>query len=931
MSWLRALKETTRSGLRIERKRLEPLVALRGAVGLALVIALSLWLFGAAVAASSAFGAFQAAIATFQRSWRPRPELALVSGTSIAVSSFLGYLTIAHLAVFLALLVVWTFLAGLSWAAGPTTGLLASSNVAIMLVTVTLPTSVAGAAGHGAMMIVGGLVQAALIVLFPVRRWGAQRDALADALAAEADYARRLREDPVAPFDPLPLMEARNAAALTPRQARTRPAELHGARGLAERIRPVLAALADPALGVPAEGRERDRVRELLGAAARILDTAARAIRHGAPVTLPADALAAFRTPDTGSILTGRPYRAAARLGTLLRDVLETAGDPQEITTGLGQRAAAPFRAVGRLWERGRSWERGRLWKLGKSWQRGHLWKRGKGRRLPGSGSGSGSGGGASGASGSGRGAVSGASGSEGGASGASGSGQGAVSGASGSRHGSASGESEDAEPARPEEAALLRRPGLLGLAPVALRAMRKEVRRDSPVFRHAVRVSVVAAVGYLIGTWLPLGHGYWAPLASVMVMRPDFSQTYSRAVARFGGTLVGVALATGLVRVADPGTYLSGALAVLCAALMYLLMRTGQVAAQVFVAAYVVFLLGMGGQQWTQTVPERVLLTLIGGVLAMLAYAVYPAWETPRLRTRLADWLVTQGRYAAAVVCRYADPTGRDCPDVRAALLSSRTARAAWHTAVARAMNEPVRHRGLSRTAADDAEDALAQMGRVAMLMEAHLPDRNAAPVPAAARLADALRTATEQGAKSVRERRIPRWDAVREALDAWDRETAAAEAAASGNPGAVTADDAGSAAWDDAAATASDDAGSTASGDAAATASGVAGSTASGDAAATASDDARSTASDDAELTAGSGAHSRVGATSARPAPTPYVRQGAGLLLESLVELSEALDTAVPPMNVDGTSGSGHAGAGDPGPENADGPRNPKGSAAR
>lgn len=88
-------------------------------------------------------------------------------------------------------------------------------------------------------------------MLFPVRRWGAQRDALADALAGVADYARRLRDDPVAPFDPVPLMTARNAAAVTPRQARRRPADLHGARGVAERLRPVLASLADPALGVP--------------------------------------------------------------------------------------------------------------------------------------------------------------------------------------------------------------------------------------------------------------------------------------------------------------------------------------------------------------------------------------------------------------------------------------------------------------------------------------------------------------------------------------------------------------------------------------------------------------------------------------------------------------------------------------------------------
>ncbi|CAM5235878.1 hypothetical protein SGLAM104S_00245 [Streptomyces glaucescens] len=189
MSWFRALKQTARSGLAVERKPLEPLLALRGAAGLAITIGVCLWALGPEAAASSAFGALQAAIATFQRSWRPRPELALASGTSLAVSTFLGYLTITHTALFLALLALWTFTAGLSWAAGPTTGLIASSNVAMMLVTVTLPASVAQAAVHAATMVAGGVVQALLIVLFPVRRWGPHRDALADALAAEAGTA----------------------------------------------------------------------------------------------------------------------------------------------------------------------------------------------------------------------------------------------------------------------------------------------------------------------------------------------------------------------------------------------------------------------------------------------------------------------------------------------------------------------------------------------------------------------------------------------------------------------------------------------------------------------------------------------------------------------------------------------------------------------
>ena len=307
MSWLRALKETARSGLEIERLRLEPLIAVRGAAGLALVVGVSLALFGPVIAAGSAFGAFQAAIATFQRSWRPRPVLALVSGASLAVSTFVGYVTVSHTLLFLALLILWTFAAGMTWAAGPTGGIIAGSNVSIMLVTITLPTSVLDAAAHAGMMAFGGFVQAALIVLFPVRRWGAQRDALADALAGMADYARRLRNDPVAPFDPVPLMTARNAAAVTPRQARRRPADLHGARGVAERLRPVLASLADPALGVPAEGPERYWVWEILGAAGSLLDSAARAVRHGDPVQLDETALSVLKSPDTEVILVGPP------------------------------------------------------------------------------------------------------------------------------------------------------------------------------------------------------------------------------------------------------------------------------------------------------------------------------------------------------------------------------------------------------------------------------------------------------------------------------------------------------------------------------------------------------------------------------------------------------------------------------------------------
>ncbi len=231
MTWSRALKETARSGLTIERTKLTPLIAVRGSVGVAIVIGLCLWLGDPGLAVSSAFGAFASGIVTFQRSMRPRPVLALAVAGGLAVSTFLGYLVADHIVAFLLLLAGWTFLSGMAWAIGPVSGLAGTQTVAIMLVTVTLPTSVLGALEHAALIAFGGLVQATLIVVFPVRPWGVQRDALADALAAEADYARRLRHDPVAPFDPAPLMDARLASAVTPRQAKRRPVQLHGPRG----------------------------------------------------------------------------------------------------------------------------------------------------------------------------------------------------------------------------------------------------------------------------------------------------------------------------------------------------------------------------------------------------------------------------------------------------------------------------------------------------------------------------------------------------------------------------------------------------------------------------------------------------------------------------------------------------------------------------
>ncbi|MGP3975365.1 FUSC family protein [Streptomyces sp. 8N114] len=729
LPWLRALKDTARSGISVERASLTPLTALRGACGVGLVVGLALLIGTPQLAVSSAFGAFASGIATFQRSWRPRPVLALAASTGLAISTFLGYLLVGRPWAFVLLLALWAFLAGMAWGVGPTSGVVAAFNIAVMLITVHLPTSSLGALGHAALIAAGGVVQAGLIVLFPVRPWGERRDTLADALAGVADYARRLRHDPMAPFDPEPLIEARSAAAVTPRQARRRPRQLHGYRAMAERFRPVLASLADPVVGgAPMVGPERDRVRELLAAAATVLDATARAIRRGERVRLPDQALDVLQVPESGPVLSGPARRAALRLIALTDDAVEAAQEPVEVTRG-GVLARVTWHVADREGRRRGFPDQSPVVDASLDGPYGPDPEEVAAEEA-------------------------------------------AAQAAERARHKAAGGKHTPAAGHALARERHLHMPTLAGLVPVALRALRRELHWKSPILRHALRVSVVVSLGYLIGRALPPAHGYWVPLTAVMVLRPDFSRTYERGVGRAVGTLVGVAVAGTVMALAGPGPYLSAALAVLSVGLMYLLLDTGYVVASVCIGAYVIFLLGILGADWYQTAYERAGLTALGGVLAMLSYALFPAWETPLLRDRLADWLEATGRYAIAVLDAFARPAAHAPRQVREALLDTRAARQNWEQTLSRAEVEPVRHHGrLSRRSAGEAQSALVTMGRACMLLEAHLPGPHPSfrPDSAAADFSAALASDVSTAVTAVQQSEPLEWTAVHEALARW------------------------------------------------------------------------------------------------------------------------------------------------------------------
>jgi len=303
---------------------------------------------------------------------------------------------------------------------------------------------------------------------------------------------------------------------------------------------------------------------------------------------------------------------------------------------------------------------------------------------------------------------------------------------------------------------------------------LRANLRLSSIACRHALRCSVCLAIAVAGESIAGMSHGFWIPMTTAIVLKPDFAGTFSFGLLRVIGTLLGLALATALVHFAFGAEWERIALlAVLCFGFRQLTTVHYGIGVMLLTALIVV-LLTFEGMAPGETMPARALGTSIGSALALLAYVVWPTWERGRVRLALADMLDAYRRYFLAVV----EDSTRVRVDIRRL---GRSARTNAQASLDRLRGEPGRDSRLLATAEGIFANAN-RFIRAAMALEAarqgpvQLPAR-AAVTEFAAR-ADA---SVSEITSCLRTGGAPRFDA---GLRAAQRTLAAAvEAAASGD----------------------------------------------------------------------------------------------------------------------------------------------------
>jgi uncharacterized membrane protein YccC len=289
-----------------------------------------------------------------------------------------------------------------------------------------------------------------------------------------------------------------------------------------------------------------------------------------------------------------------------------------------------------------------------------------------------------------------------------------------------------------------------------AFATLRANLTLSSIAFRHAIRCGACLAIAVAGERALHLPHGYWIPMTTAIVLKPDFAGTFNFGLLRVAGTMLGLVLTTALVHYAFGSEWERLALlGVLCVG--FRLLTTVHYGIGVtMLTGLVVILLSFDGLAPGDTMLARGIATAIGSALALAGYVFWPTWESQRVPEALARMIDAYRAHLAALL-------GGDAATRASARWAARSARTNAQASLERLRGEPRRDAAMLALG----EDVFAHANRfirAGMSLEAVIDDAPALPermdvLAFAARvdadlaaIAESLRRGTAPGVERLR-----------------------------------------------------------------------------------------------------------------------------------------------------------------------------------
>ena len=221
---------------------------------------------------------------------------------------------------------------------------------------------------------------------------------------------------------------------------------------------------------------------------------------------------------------------------------------------------------------------------------------------------------------------------------------------------------------------------------------IRNNLHRDSMLFRHALRMSIVLTVGYGVIQGLGLERGYWIMLTSLFVCQPNFSATRQKLTARVIGTIAGLLIGVPLLTL-FPSQESQLVFLVLSGTLFFAFRMNNYGSATAFITLLVLFCFNQLGEGYAVILP-RLADTLIGCGLAVFAVRyILPDWEAKKLHKVMSEAIQSNKDYLGQIIAQYRIGK-RDDVNYRLARRNAHTMDATLSTTISNMLAEPDKYK---------------------------------------------------------------------------------------------------------------------------------------------------------------------------------------------------------------------------------------------
>ena len=184
-----------------------------------------------------------------------------------------------------------------------------------------------------------------------------------------------------------------------------------------------------------------------------------------------------------------------------------------------------------------------------------------------------------------------------------------------------------------------------------------------SNMFRHSLRLTIAMVFAYALGYFFEIQNTYWILLTIIVIMRPSYGLTKARSKDRIIGTLIGAAIAMGIVLLTQ-NTVVYALLAYFSLILAFAMLQLNYKSAAALITLSIVFLYSLINPDAFEVIQFRVLDTVIGAVIAVIAnYTILPSWEANTLKPKLLNALQRNKEYLLATQDLYQDRDAHKLP----------------------------------------------------------------------------------------------------------------------------------------------------------------------------------------------------------------------------------------------------------------------------